>query len=213
MLTITVGPLEVNCYIIWDTATREAFIIDPGGDAGVITGAVKREGLKVRYIVNTHGHFDHVGADGELKAALSAPLAIHRDDAGLLQDAHEHGVFFGVKTPRQPAPDMLLEGGERLKAGGLTIEVIHTPGHTAGGVCLYARKEKLLFTGDTIFSGSVGRTDFPGGSHEALMDSITKKILPLGDDIAVLPGHGPRSTIGEEKESNPFVAGMKEARD
>src|SRR5574340_234959 len=178
MITLTVGELGVNCYIIWDGATKEAFIIDPGGDAPDILAAVKKEGLKVKYIVNTHGHFDHVGADAELKASFGAPVAIHRNDIPLLEDAHEHGVFFGVKTPKQQAPDILLEGGEELKAGGLTLEVIQTPGHTRGGICLYARKEKLLFTGDTLFSGSVGRSDFEGGSHEELMNSITEKIVP-----------------------------------
>lgn len=213
MITLTVGPLEVNCYIIWDSLTREAFIIDPGGEADKIREVVKKEGLKVRYIVNTHGHFDHVGADGELKAAFNAPVAIHGKDVPLLEDAHEHGLFFGVETPKQPAPDILLEGGEELKAGGLTLGVIHTPGHTKGGICLYARKEGLLFTGDTLFSGSVGRSDFEGGSHEELMDSITEKILPLGDGVSVLPGHGPRSTVGEERESNPFIAGEGTGRD
>ncbi len=207
MITLTVGPLEVNCYIIWDSSTREGFVIDPGGDAETIKEAVNKEKLKIKYIINTHGHFDHVGADGELKASLGALIAVHRKDSELLKDASEHAVIFGVKTPKQPAPDILLEGKEVFKAGTLSLEVIHTPGHTGGGVCLYAKKEGLLFTGDTLFAGSVGRTDLQGGSYEDLMNSIREKILTLGDAVKVLPGHGPSSTVGEERESNPFVTG------
>lgn len=207
MITLTVGELGVNCYIIWDETTKEAFIIDPGGDARDILDAVKKEGLKVKYIVNTHGHFDHVGADGEMKRACGAPLAIHRGDTVLLSEAHEHGVIFGVRTNPQPEPDMYLEEGGVLTAGKVILRVIHTPGHTPGGVCLYEKEMGLLFTGDTLFAGSVGRSDFPGGSHEDLIGSIKKKLLNLGDSVRVLPGHGPESTIGEEKESNPFLQG------
>ncbi len=208
--TLTVGPLEVNCYILADPETKEAFVIDPGGDAEVIRRVVEAEGLKVKYIVNTHGHFDHVGADGRLREAFAGSvLAIHGLDSRLLADAHEHGVIFGARLDRQPAPDRLLEDGTVLSAGSLSLRVIHTPGHTQGGVCLFEEKEGLLFTGDTLFAGSVGRTDFPGGSFEDLMSSIVDKVLPLGDEVKVYPGHGPSSTIALEKDTNPFINGAR----
>lgn len=209
IVTIPVGELEANCYVVWKEGSKEAFVIDPGAEPDAIEGVIKEEGLKVKYIVNTHGHFDHVGAGGAIKSSLGGVIAVHRDDAELLADAHEHGIIFGVKAPKQPSPDLLLNGDELLEAEGLSFRVIHTPGHTKGGICLYSRKEGLLFTGDTLFAGSVGRTDFPGGSYEDLMDSIKRNILPLGDSVKVYPGHGPETTIREEKASNPFLTGLR----
>lgn len=207
--TLVVGPLEVNCYIFWDGKSKEAFVIDPGGDLDDILGELKANGLTVKYIINTHGHFDHVGADNSLKEACKAKVAIHGSDVALLKDAHEHATFFGVNTPKQAEPDILLEDGSVIESNGLKLRVIHTPGHSKGGICLYSEADKALFTGDTLFAGSVGRTDFEGGSYEELMTSIKKKILPLGDDVVVLPGHGGSSTIAEEKGSNPFLTGLK----
>lgn len=212
IISIPVGALEVNCYIVWDADTLEGVIIDPGADASEIEAAVREEGVKVRCVINTHGHFDHVGADGAMKATFGAPVAIHPKDAALMADAHEHGIFFGVNTPQQSEPDILLEDGQVMEFGPLKLKVIHTPGHTRGGVCLYMEDGKVLFTGDTLFAGSIGRTDFEGGSMEDLMSSITGKLLPLGNEVRVLPGHGPESTIGEEWEINPFLAGMKKVK-
>ncbi len=204
--SIVVGELGVNCYMLWDEGTKDAFVIDPGADAEEILDEVRALGLTVRHVVNTHGHFDHVGADDQVASALGAPLSIHTDDAALLADAHEHAVIFGIKVAEQSVPENLLTEGMKLTAGALTLEVIHTPGHTEGGVCLLERKHKLLFTGDTLFAGSVGRTDMMGGSYEKLMESIKYKLLPLADDTRVFPGHGPETTIGAEKELNPYVS-------
>ena len=203
---MVVGPLEVNCYILWDDATKEAFVIDPGGDADEIKVLVAKERLKVQYIVNTHGHFDHVGGDKGLKSSFGgARLAIHSSDAGLLAEAHEHGVMYGVMTGNQPAPDLLLKDGLELEAGSVKLKVIHTPGHTRGGVCLYEQNMGLLFTGDTLFAGGIGRTDFEGGSYDAIMNSIKARLLTLDDKTKVYPGHGPSSTIGRERTANPFI--------
>lgn len=204
--------MEVNCYIVWDKATGEGAVIDPGADAADIERAVRDNGVKVAYIINTHGHFDHVGADGAVKERLGGLVAIHSSDEPILSEAHEHARFFGVAAQAQPSPDVLLKDGDAIAFGGVTLKVIHTPGHTRGGVCLYNEADKVLFTGDTLFAGSVGRTDFEGGSMDDLMRSIQKRILPLGDAVRVLPGHGPESTIGDEKEINPFLRGAKGLR-
>ena len=200
-----VGALQVNCYIYWDEKTKDAFIIDAGEEPDLIEHIVRRDGLNVRYIINTHGHFDHVGANGRLKKTLNVPLAIHKDDLPLLASAEEDAMLFGVKGTKQPLPDILLKDGDTLKAGALTLEVIHTPGHTKGGICLYSRSEGLLFTGDTLFAGSVGRTDFEGGSFEDIINSIKTRILPLDDSTSVFPGHGASTTLKKEKKFNQFI--------
>lgn len=205
MITIAVGQLEVNCYVVWDKVTKEAFVIDPGADHSEILDAVKEHALTVNYVVNTHGHFDHVGSDAEVSKALGAKLVIHENDAPLLADAHDHGATWGIKISRQPTADIYMKDGDELQAGSIRLKVLHTPGHTPGGVCLFEKNEGMLFTGDTLFAGSIGRTDFPGGSFEEIMSSINEKILPLGDNIKVYPGHGPSSTIGKEKKTNPYL--------
>ncbi|MBI5234829.1 MAG: MBL fold metallo-hydrolase [Deltaproteobacteria bacterium] len=205
--TLTVGALEVNCYVLSDDSSKEAVIIDPGGDAQAIISVVKKNGFKVRWIVNTHGHFDHVGADEELRRVFNCPVAMHGVDVDMLLEAHEHGVIFGVKTEPQKRPDVILEDGSLINAGGITLRVIHTPGHTRGGVCLYDEAGGRLFTGDTLFAGSVGRTDLDGGSFAVIMDSIRNKILPLGHAVKVYPGHGDATTIGKEEKTNPYITG------
>ena len=206
--TIQVGPLEVNCYILWDSETQEAVIIDPGGDAPLIKKEVDSLGLKVKYIVNTHGHFDHVGADGELRKHYSVPLAIHKADVTLLKNASAQAELFGIKAEPQPSPDTFLTNNATLEAGSISLKVLHTPGHTKGGVCFYSEEEGFLFSGDTLFAGSVGRTDLEGGSGEELMNSIKTRLLCLDNKVRVYPGHGSATTIGDEREHNPFLLGL-----
>ena len=208
IITIRVGVIEANCYILFDRSSKNTFVIDPGGDGALIEEALKGNGLKTLYIVNTHAHFDHVSANSELKEATGARIVLHGDDVGLLAEAHEHAVIWGVKVGPQPEPDIIMEDGSTFKAGSITIEVLHTPGHTPGGVCLYYKDAGVIFTGDTLFAGSIGRTDLEGGCSEDLLKSIKNRLLPLDDNVIILPGHGPASTIGEEKELNPFVANM-----
>ncbi len=206
--TLVVGPLGVNCYLLWETSDKSAIVVDPGGDVDEIKAAVDKEGLSVKYVVNTHGHFDHVGGNGPMAAALGVPVAIHPADVPLVEAAHIQGAHMGVPTDEQPSPAVTLTDGGIIEAGSLRVKVIHTPGHSPGGVCLYVEDDGILITGDTLFAGSVGRTDLPGGSFDALMASIREKILPLGDEVSIYPGHGPESTIGEEKEINPFITGQ-----
>lgn len=206
---LAVGPLEVNCYILGDEKTRQTACIDPGGNAEEILGVIEQEKLSLQYIINTHGHFDHVGGNGSLKKATGARLAMHEKDAVLLRNAASQSALFGLGAVSSPAPDMLLKDGDEIKVDNLTLNVIHTPGHTPGGICLLIANQKpeILFTGDTLFAGSIGRTDLPGGSYKDIIASIKGKILPLGGDIRVLPGHGPETTIEQERKFNQFLVG------
>ena len=197
--TLAVGFMEANCYIVGDESTREVFIVDPGADYGKIKRVIDANKLKPLAVINTHGHGDHIGADSE----WNLPIWIHRLDADFLQDSSKNlsGAFgFLLKTK---AATRLLEDKDNLKIGSHTLEVIHTPGHTPGSICL--KGDGVIFTGDTLFYEGIGRTDFAYGSEEDIMHSIKEKLFALDDDYIVYPGHGPSSTIGHEKANNPFI--------
>jgi glyoxylase-like metal-dependent hydrolase (beta-lactamase superfamily II) len=201
--TLLVGPLGVNCYVLADEKTREAIVVDPGGNARDILNALQHHRLQVTAIVNTHAHFDHILALNEIRATTHAPFMLHADEVPVLAAAKVSAASFGMGiSPPAPA-DRLLKDGDTIAVGALQFKVLHTPGHTPGGICLLEGKN--VFVGDTLFQGSIGRTDFPGGDYATLMSSIRDKLLPLADDTVVYPGHGSPTTIGEEKQLNPFV--------
>lgn len=200
---VVVGPLETNCYLVYCDDTLDCAVIDPGAEAEKILPAILEAGLKPVVILNTHGHIDHIGANRDIKDRFGVPLGIHPLDRLLLEKAQELelSIFLGAKE--SPLPDLMLEDGETIEIGHCRLGVIHTPGHTPGSVSF--RSEAVLFSGDTLFNGGVGRTDLPGGSARDLELSIREIILPLPRETVVLPGHGPWTTIGEEWESNPFL--------
>ena len=191
-----------NCYIVADETSREAVIIDPGDDADKILKMVSELELKVKYIVLTHGHPDHVGAVADVKEATEAELAMHPDDVVKLHSGPAGGGMFQHLRP-VPEPDILLNDGDTVIVTGLELKVIHTPGHSPGGICLFT--DGVLFSGDTLFAASIGRSDFPGGDHDQLINSIKTRLLTLPDETAVLPGHMDTTTIGREKQINPFL--------
>jgi len=200
---LQVGHLAANCYIIADEKSKDAAIIDPGGDAEKILNVITREQLTVKYIFLTHGHGDHIAALKEVKDATNAKIAIHELDAPMLCLPEQNlSIFFGEGFT-QPSADVKLRGSEKLNIGDLVLKVIHTPGHTPGGISIQV--DNIIFTGDTLFAGSIGRTDFPGGSFDELITSIKEKLLTLGDGTKIFPGHGEQSTIGYEKSMNPFL--------
>ncbi|MCX8126822.1 MAG: MBL fold metallo-hydrolase [Dehalococcoidia bacterium] len=200
IIALEVGPFFSNCYVVGQDHSNEGIVIDAGAEPGEIMVAIKKMRLMVRYIIATHGHMDHVGAVSELKKATGALFAIHESDAVYL--SRRGFLFGGIGGAVQP--DILLHGGETISAGSLSFRVLHTPGHSPGGICLVG--EGVVFTGDTLFRGSIGRYDFPGASGRQLLDSIRTELLSLPDDTVVYPGHGPMTTIGEERKNNPFLA-------
>lgn len=195
---LAVGMLQTNCYLIGCEETRQGAVIDPGGDADRILQVIDRQELTVRYVLNTHGHFDHVAANADLIAATGATLAIHPADAPLLQE-NGGATWFGIEVPKSPPPGLELEPGTTLRLGELQIQVLATPGHTPGSVTFYEPDAGVAFDGDAIFSGGIGRTDLPGGDRETLMRSIRETLLALPDETVLYPGHGPRTTVAEEK--------------
>jgi len=201
--TLPVGPLQVNCSIVVCEETRQAVVIDPGDDAGEILREVKQADSEIKLIINTHGHFDHIGGNAGLIAASGAELMMHADDVPVLQQAAVHAGIYGLSVTPSPDPDRLLADGESVTIGSLTFSVLHVPGHSPGGICLLIEND--IFVGDCLFAGSIGRTDLPGGNHDLLISGIRQKLLPLADDTVVHPGHGPDTTIGREREHNPFL--------
>ncbi|MDR0996184.1 MAG: MBL fold metallo-hydrolase, partial [Zoogloeaceae bacterium] len=203
-----VTPLEQNCTLFICEETQDAVVIDPGGDVDKIAAWIAKEGAKVGKILLTHGHFDHAGGAMALKEKLNVPLwGPHQADKYWLDSIATSGLMYGISGGQNCQPDQWLEDGDTVFFGNERIEVLHCPGHTPGHVVYCHRGAKLLQVGDVLFAGSIGRTDFPGGNHQDLIDSIQKKLFPLGDDMRFIPGHGPMSTLGEERRHNPFVRG------
>ncbi|MDJ0987168.1 MAG: MBL fold metallo-hydrolase [Desulfobacterales bacterium] len=201
--TLPVGPIMANCFIVGCEDTLQAVIIDPGDEAGKIMQGVADSNLTVTHIINTHGHFDHVSANKDIHAATNAPILIHALDAPMLSKIAASASNWGLTAEDSPPPDRNIDDGDTITFGNITLNVIHTPGHTPGGVSLFA--DGHVFVGDTLFAGSIGRTDFPGGSFETLKSSIQDKLFALPEDARVYTGHGPETTIGHEKQTNPFV--------
>lgn len=201
---LPVGPIQANCYIVGCEETKEGVIIDPGDEADRILAEVESEGLIIKYILNTHAHFDHIMANGEVVEATGAPLALHPLDLPLLRESGG-AAFFGLDLPPGVDPDMELAEGDVITFGQHTLTVLFTPGHSLGHVSFYETKEGIIFDGDVLFAGGIGRTDLPGGSYETLMSSINEKLMVLPDETVVCSGHGPITTIGRERAGNPWL--------
>ncbi len=199
----SLGPLATNGYIAHDEDSGEAICIDPGEFSPELTAYLDSNNLSLKYIVNTHAHADHAGGNHELKERTGAKLLIHKSELPALDHLVEFGAMFGLHIPPSPAPDEFIKEGDTIEAGSLTLHVLDTPGHSAGSISLHI--DNVVFVGDLLFAGSVGRTDLPGGSWPVLLESIRSKIFPLGDDTIVYNGHGPSTTVGRERRHNPFL--------
>jgi glyoxylase-like metal-dependent hydrolase (beta-lactamase superfamily II) len=208
--TLQLGPIATNCHIVRDEATGRAAVIDPGGDAPRLMAALKRGNLTVEAIIATHAHFDHIGAVRDLVLATGAPFLAGEAELPVLKTAVEQALmFFGISVPPPPAPDRLLRDGDELTLGGALFRVAHTPGHSPGHICLLG--DGVAFVGDVVFPGSIGRTDLPGGDYDTLMRAIARHILTLPDETVLYSGHGPETTVGRERRTNPFLAGLAPA--
>ncbi len=202
---LPVGPLQCNCSILGDENTREAMVIDPGDDIEQVLALIRKHGLTVKQIVVTHAHIDHVGGAMKLKKTTGAPILLNQNDYALLKMLDMQAAWIGMPSPGVVEIDQSLGHGDKLQTGSLNAEVLHTPGHTGGSICLYFALEKKLIAGDTLFAGSIGRTDLPGGSYKKIINSLHERVLALPDETLVVPGHGELTTIGEERNSNPFL--------
>ncbi|HEY0161882.1 MAG TPA: MBL fold metallo-hydrolase [Edaphobacter sp.] len=202
---LPVGLLQCNCSILGDETSREAIVIDPGDDIPAIQAILQRHGLIVKSIVITHAHIDHIAGARRLKQLTGAPVYYNENDLPLVKMMDVQASWLQMATPEVDAPDASLADGQTVSVEGIKGTVLHTPGHTQGSICLYLPEHKVLIAGDTLFAGSVGRTDLPGGNTGQLIRSIHDQLLPLSDDVKVVPGHGPNTTIGEERNDNPFI--------
>ena len=203
--TFPVGPLRCNCTILGDEVTHEAMVVDPGDNIPEILSRLQKHGLTLRQIVVTHAHIDHVGGAAQLRKLTGAPVVMNQQDLGLLRMMEMQAGWLGVPTPEVAPPDASAEDGLAIGLATLPAEVLHTPGHTPGSICLLFPDQHLLLAGDTLFAGSIGRTDLPGGDGQQILRSLRERLLVLPDATRVLPGHGPETTIGEERQSNPFL--------
>ncbi|HWG22432.1 MAG TPA: MBL fold metallo-hydrolase [Terracidiphilus sp.] len=203
--TFPVGPLQCNCTILGDEAAGEAIVIDPGDEVGRIQRRLTELGLKLKQILVTHAHIDHVGGALKLKRLTGAPILLNQADLPLLQSMNQQAAWVGVPEPETAPPDAGLTEGLTVGLERYPAQVVHTPGHTQGSVCLHFAPLNMIFAGDTLFAGSIGRTDLPGGDGRQIIRSIETRLMALPDDTRVLPGHGPETTIGQEREHNPFL--------
>lgn len=194
--------IQANCYILGDEESREAVVIDPGGDTPVVLRTLENKGLSPSAILATHGHFDHVEGLASLKRATGAPICVHAGDRSLIEGMKDQGLLFGMRVEAAPPPDRYLEDGQEIAFGKLSLRVVHTPGHSPGSVSYLM--DKMVFVGDLLFAGSIGRTDLQGGDYDTLIRSVRTRIFTLPEDTVVYPGHGPATTVGREKRINPF---------
>jgi glyoxylase-like metal-dependent hydrolase (beta-lactamase superfamily II) len=209
VLIIPVTPFQQNCSLVFDEENKRGAIVDPGGDVPNILKAIEQSNVEVEKILLTHGHIDHAGGAAELRDALGVQIeGPYKDDFFLLNDLPKSGIKFGISDSRSVVPDRWLNDGDEVEVAGMTFSVLHAPGHSPGSIVFFNKENRFALMGDVLFQGSVGRTDFPYGSHDTLMKSIKEKVLPLGDDVAFLPGHGRASQIGIERKTNPFIQGL-----